>query len=79
MEGRSTGRGLAAFQRLTLIINYGCFCFCSPQPLTTHSLARREGWRGGQWERVRVGAGDGEGKGGGGGRGRERERINWQR
>lgn len=30
-------------QSLTLIINYGCFCFFLPQPLTTRLLAVREG------------------------------------
>lgn len=29
-------------QSLTLIINYGCFCFLLPQPLTAQLLAVRE-------------------------------------
>lgn len=37
-------------QSLTFIINYGCFCFISPQPLTTELLAVKGGEDGGQGE-----------------------------
>lgn len=44
-------------QSLTLIINYGCFCFFLPQPLTAQLLAvrDRENGRGGERERARKG------------------------
>lgn len=40
-------------QSLTLIINYGCFCFFLPQPLTTQLLAVRGGEKGKESERER--------------------------
>lgn len=36
---------------LTFIINYACFCFISPQPLTTELLAVKGGENGGQREK----------------------------
>lgn len=41
-------------QSLTFIINYGCFCFISPQPLTTELLAVKGGEDGGQREEKRA-------------------------
>lgn len=41
-------------QSLTFIINYGCFCFISPQPLTTELLAVKGGEDGGRREEKRA-------------------------
>lgn len=49
-EGEREG---AHTQSLTLIINYGCFCFFLPQPLTTQLLAVRGGEKGRESESER--------------------------